>query len=129
MDALPSASSKAIEANAYLSLLANSSIPITMSLSRNRAFSNTAVFEFSQAKVTLGLHNNSIQISSKSGKYLSGYPGDITSPMTYPELFDAFYEEIVAKDDKNIASPKTALKSQKLIEQAYVTATKIKGGF
>ena len=122
MDALPYNSKTAIEANAYLEMVAENYIPIIAMLSRNRVLSNTAVIEFEKTNIHLGLHNNIVKIKSKNGATLVGFPEKIQAPIKYNELFEVFYKNLILKKNNTEVCIQVALKSQEIIEKAYQNA-------
>lgn len=129
MDAVPRLSNTAIEANVHLELIADGKVPVTLALSRNRVFSNQLIFEYDNVNVCLGLHNNLVTLKIKSGAELVGTPEFLQQPVTYVELFDAFYKKYVAEGDNSGVSPMDAIKSQEILESAYEKAGAMAGGF
>lgn len=129
MDALPKTSQTAIEANVTLELIANGDIPVSLYLSRNRFLSNQAIFKFERAQLSLALHNNTVKLASITGSTLIGYPEGAAPAVSYPILFDSFYQEILLKQDLAKVNPRLAINSQIIIEEAYEQAKLIKGGF
>ena len=114
-----------------LQMKADGVIPVVMALSRNRNLSNTAVFEFEQAVCTLSVRDNRTDVVTKRGcQYQLFPPGpEEIAPLSYPELFDMFYEQLVIPGNNEGVGPSESLKSLRLIEVAYEKAQAIQGGF
>ena len=121
----------AIEANCMLDFVADASIPVTVSLSRNRFLSNTAVFEFSNAICTVGVRDNEISIETSNGISYAAYPSILNGAekITFSQLIDAFYHNFIIPCDNTGVGPTESLKIHRLIDSAYRNAQLIEGGF
>jgi hypothetical protein len=111
--------------------VADASIPVTVSLSRNRFLSNTAVFEFSNAICTVGVRDNEISIETSNGISYAAYPSILNGAekITFSQLIDAFYHNFIIPCDNTGVGPTESLKIHRLIDSAYRNAQLIEGGF
>ena len=127
MDAL----APAIEANCVLKLNADKEIPVLLSLSRNRNFSNETVFDFEKAEVRVGVRNNDIKVNLKNNVSFLAAPGDMISNhcVDFSSLIDDYYNKYILARINNGVGPDDSLKIAELIDAAYSNAELIKGGF
>ena len=110
-------SPKAIEANAVLRITADGRVPITVNLSRNRNLSNVARFEFEDAVVTVPVRDDRIDVEPKDGAKFCMF--ERPKPIAYPEFFDRFYKEVVLSGATKPVAPAEAIRSLRIIEDAY----------
>lgn len=127
MDAL----APAIEANCVLKLSADKEIPVLLSLSRNRNFSNETVFDFEKVEVRVGVRNNDIKVNLKNNVSFLAAPGDMISNhcVDFSSLIDDYYNKYILARINNGVGPDDSLKIAELIDAAYSNAELIKGGF
>ena len=127
MDAL----APAIEANCVLKLSADKGVPVLLSLSRNRNFSNETVFDFEKAEVRVGVRNNDIKINLKNNVSFLAAPCDIISDhcVDFSSLIDDYYNKYILAGINNGVGPKDSLKVAELIDAAYSNVELIKEGF
>jgi predicted dehydrogenase len=121
----------AIEANCILKLRADGSIPVLMSLSRNRNLSNKAIFRFEDATCILGVRDNSAEVATRQGTRYQLFPPNRQNlpPMRYPEFFDMFYEQFIMPGDNTSVGPRESLDGIRVIEDAYKKAEPMKETF
>jgi len=127
MDAL----APAVEANCVLKLSADKGIPVLLSLSRNRNFSNETVFDFEKAEVRVGVRNNDIKVNLKNNVSFLAAPGDMifNHCVDFSSLIDDYYNKYILARINNGVGPDDSLKIAELIDAAYSNAELIKGGF
>lgn len=127
MDAL----APAIEANCVLKLSADKGVPVLLSLTRNRNFSNETVFDFENAEVRAGVRNNNIKVNLKHDVSFIAVPTDITSNqcVNFSSLIDDYYNKYLLSGINNDVAPEDSLKIAELIDAAYSNAELIREGF
>lgn len=128
MDVVPATACLAIEANAYLELLADGDVPVRVALSRNRVLSNTVSLQCGKLKIVAGMRDNRIELRGGSEAALSGFPAG-SGAMTFADQFDQYYERFVLGGDNREVGPDVALKVQGLLAQSYAEAQLVDGGF
>ncbi|MGE0484117.1 MAG: Gfo/Idh/MocA family protein [Gammaproteobacteria bacterium] len=117
MDADLGAGERAVEANCRLALCGDG-VPVTLELSRNRHLSNDVRFAFERGSVVAGVDDGSLTLDC-GDFHLAGYAGADAAPLTYNDVFDAFYQRHVAGGDARGVSPSDALRGLALIDRAY----------
>lgn len=125
MDAPMNEPGRAIEANCLLELRAGA-IPVTLALSRNREFSNTAVFRFERGEAVADVRDNGLRVSA-GGVDLAGFASG--RRLSFADLFTAFYRERVLGGDAAGVRPADALAGLELIDAAYREARPMTGGY
>ncbi|MEQ8821103.1 MAG: Gfo/Idh/MocA family oxidoreductase [Sumerlaeia bacterium] len=131
MDADLSEGGETIEANCTLDLLADGAVPVRLSLSRNRNFSNLAVFEFEAAVCKVGVRDDEVTVDMASGVPLKAMPTDEFAEMgkDFKALFDRYYARFLLRQDNTGVAPEDSEKIARIIDAAYQNAQPIKGGF
>ena len=130
MDADVHHGTRAIEANCVLRLRADDEVGVELSLSRNRNFSNQALFRFDSARVAVDVCDNSLRLTLDEHVGVQGVA--LAGPLQrleYPELFDAFYRRFVAAGDNRGVTPTDALRVARIIDAAYRQAEPTPGEF
>ena len=102
---------------------------MTISLSRNRALSNTALLKFDRADLALGLHDNSVSLTDSEGKRLQGFPGADIAPVDYEQLFRNFYGERVVRGNTEDLLGGRFLQVQALLQDIYSAPELLKDVF
>ncbi|MBW2388447.1 MAG: Gfo/Idh/MocA family oxidoreductase [Deltaproteobacteria bacterium] len=122
---------RGIEANATLALFGDG-VPVTVQMSRNRKLSNSAVFEFEQARCRIGVCEDQIAVTTRTGSEFtirSGAGDSFTPVPTFADLFDRFYvEKLLANDNAGVGIDES-IAALRVIEAAYAIADPMRGGF
>jgi len=121
-----------IEANCLLHLVADSSVPVSVNLSRNRFLSNTAVFEFEKATLTAGVRDDSLNVKDLNGLEYAIHPliqEETAVQVTYNMMIDNFYNNFLMLRRNDGISPAESLKILELTDAAYSNAKPLHGGF
>jgi predicted dehydrogenase len=131
MDADVLGTGEAIEANCTLELFADGSVPVWLSLSRNRYLSNSAVFEFDSARCSVGVRDDVVKVEMQEGTPMYATPDDefVSLGKDFRGLFDRFYSRFPARGDNGGVSPEESEKVMRVIDAAYANAEPIRGGF
>lgn len=111
----------AVEANAVLELLGDGEVPVTVSLSRNRHLSNTALFHFQDAEARAGLMSPDLEVGTVTMR-----SREDTGPVGFGELVRRFYQRRVVEGRPDA---RRALAVMRLLAQAYERARPLRGGF
>lgn len=120
---------RGVEANATLALRGDG-IPVTVQMSRNRNLSNSAVFDFEQARCRIGVCDDHIAVTPRVGSAFTIQAGDPALPApTFADLFDRFYVEKLLADDVSGVGIEESLAALRVIEAAYATAVPMREGF
>ncbi len=125
MDAPMAAPGRAIEANCLLELRAGA-VPVSVALSRNRHFSNTAVFRFERGEVLADVRDNGLRVVA-GGVDLAGFASG--RRLGFAELFTGFYRDYVLAAGDAAPRPQDALAGLELIDAAYRAARPMPGGY
>jgi len=131
MDADVRGAGDAIEANCTLELLADGAVPVSLTLSRNRNLSNSAVFEFESARCSLGVRDDVVKVEMGNGVVLQAVPDDEPGApgKDFKGLFDRFYRRFPARHDNGGVSPEESERVLRVIDAAYANAGPVRGGF
>jgi predicted dehydrogenase len=119
---------RGIEANATLALRGDG-VPVTVQMSRNRNLSNSAVFEFERARCRVGVCDDEIAVTTRSGQSFTIHADPSRSSPGFSDLFDRFYvEKLLALDNTGVGIEES-LSALRVIEAAYAEAEPMRGGF
>lgn len=124
------AQEEGVEANAILMMKGDNSVPVKLTVSRNRNLSCTCEFKFDNAVCVVGVRDNSIQVKHKDGYRYQIMPENESIPNpSFAQMIDMFYEKLVMKNNLSGVGITEACRVQRLIDTAYHKAESIRGGF
>lgn len=116
----------AVEANAVLQLRGDDRIPVTVTMSRNRHLSGTAVLTFAEAEARVGLMAPTVHLAPRQGPGMTLCPDEDTGSVPFRTLVARFYQRRVVEGRSH---PGRALEVMRLLDEAYRVARPLQGGF
>jgi predicted dehydrogenase len=121
----------AIEANCTIDMTADDKIPVTLVLSRNRNLSNSAVFQFTNATLTVSVIKEIISVEPQQVRNYVIYPEgfDVQIGTSFTQLIDSLYTLFLIPGNNKGVSPAESIKTLQLINKAYKIAQPMQGGF